>query len=285
MIPLRLRLRFTKTGRVRFIGHLDLVRVWERAIRRADLPLAFTEGFSPRPRMHFGLALPTTFTSSAEYLDIDLRDEVDAASATERLNAVLPEGIGVVAAAPVDSDAASLQSVVVASDYLVVTPAPPEIVEAGIRGVLAAEALPFELERKGRQQTIDLRPGVLEIALLTSADGDPGEVAATITRDLGPEGIDAAAGCRIVWMRLAARPRSYRPTEVCSVPEHRIVPKLVHRSAQLVGGPVDFTEPLPAGSPAEPAPCSEPVEERSRYGPLREEAPPDTPAASHTLSA
>lgn len=285
MIPLRLRLRFTKTGRVRFIGHLDLVRVWERAIRRADLPLAFTEGFSPRPRMHFGLALPTTFTSSAEYLDIDLRDDVDASTATERLDSVLPEGIGVVAAAPVDPDTASLQSVVVASEYLVATPAPPEIVEAGIRGLLAAEALPFELERKGRRQTIDLRPGVLEIALVASSDGDPGEVAATIARDLGPEGIDASVGCRIVRMRLAARPRSFRPTEVCSVTEPRIVPKLVHRSAQLMGGPVAFTEPLPAGSPAEPAPRSEPVEQRSRNGPLREEAPPDTPAAPHTLFA
>ena len=54
---MRLRVRYTKLGKVRFISHRDTARAWERAIRRAELPVAYTEGFSPRPKVHFGLAL------------------------------------------------------------------------------------------------------------------------------------------------------------------------------------------------------------------------------------
>ena len=66
---MRVRLRFTKLGKLRFLGHRDLARCWERAIRKAELPIAYSEGFSPRPRMHFGLALPTGCESEAEYGD------------------------------------------------------------------------------------------------------------------------------------------------------------------------------------------------------------------------
>ncbi|MDZ7732520.1 MAG: TIGR03936 family radical SAM-associated protein [Acidimicrobiia bacterium] len=69
---MRVRLRYTKLGRVRFIGHRDVARVWERAWRKARLPIAYSEGFSPRPKMHFGLALSTGYESWAEYVDIDL---------------------------------------------------------------------------------------------------------------------------------------------------------------------------------------------------------------------
>ena len=68
-----LRVRFTKLGKVRFTSHRDVARMFERAFRRADLPLAYTEGFSPRPRISFGLALSTGYESLAEYLDADLQ--------------------------------------------------------------------------------------------------------------------------------------------------------------------------------------------------------------------
>jgi radical SAM-linked protein len=78
---MRIRVRFTKQGKVRFTSHRDVARLWERALRRAALPVASTEGFSPRPKMHFGLALSTGHESCGEYLDIDLReregDDVD----------------------------------------------------------------------------------------------------------------------------------------------------------------------------------------------------------------
>jgi radical SAM-linked protein len=64
--------RFTKLGKVRFTSHRDVARLWERALRKAGVPVAYTGGFAPRPRLHFGLALPTGYESHAEYLDVDL---------------------------------------------------------------------------------------------------------------------------------------------------------------------------------------------------------------------
>ena len=69
---MRVRLRFTKAGKVRFTSHRDVARMWERAVRRAGLPVSYSEGFSPRAKLHFGLALSTGHESIAEYLDVDL---------------------------------------------------------------------------------------------------------------------------------------------------------------------------------------------------------------------
>ena len=69
---MRLRVRFTKLGKVRYTSHRDVARIWERAIRRVGLPVVYTEGFSPRPKVSFGLALPTGYESVGEYLDISV---------------------------------------------------------------------------------------------------------------------------------------------------------------------------------------------------------------------
>ena len=71
---MRVRFRFAKLGKIRFTSQRDVARMWERALRRAGLPLAYTAGFSPRPQLSFGLALPTGCESLAEYLDVDLDD-------------------------------------------------------------------------------------------------------------------------------------------------------------------------------------------------------------------
>ena len=113
-----LRVRFGKCGKVRFTSHRDVARIWERALRRAKINVVYTQGFSPRPRVSFGLALATGHESQAEYLDVDLVDEpvgnhsVWAAELGERLDRVLPEGIDVLATTTVDRSADSLQQAV-----------------------------------------------------------------------------------------------------------------------------------------------------------------------------
>ncbi|MED5540523.1 MAG: TIGR03936 family radical SAM-associated protein, partial [Actinomycetota bacterium] len=72
---MRLRLRFSKIGKVRFVGHRDVARIIERGLRRCGVPVTYSEGFSPRVRLSFGLALPTCYESEAEYLDIPLDPE------------------------------------------------------------------------------------------------------------------------------------------------------------------------------------------------------------------
>ena len=83
-VNLRVRFRFTKTGKIRFTSHRDVARMWERALRRARLPVAYTEGCSPRPKLSFGLALPTGCESNAEYLDVALREPVAPGEVTSR---------------------------------------------------------------------------------------------------------------------------------------------------------------------------------------------------------
>ena len=90
-----IRVRFSKLGKVRFTSHRDVARMWERALRRSSLHVAWSQGFSPRPLLSFGLALPTGCESLAEYLDVRLEaggEEVGAAALPEPLSTLLPDG-------------------------------------------------------------------------------------------------------------------------------------------------------------------------------------------------
>src|SRR5688500_15242355 len=91
----RVRLTFTKEGALRYIGHLDLVRMWERAFRRARLPLAYTLGFTPHPRLTFAAPLALGATSEGELLDVYLREALTAEEVVGRVAAELPAGCGV----------------------------------------------------------------------------------------------------------------------------------------------------------------------------------------------
>lgn len=168
---MRVRLRFTKLGKVRFTGHRDVARILERALRRAALPLAMTEGFSPRPKVHFGLALSTGYESLGEYLDVDLRpedaDAVQIGALPGQLTALLPPGLTVEAAAVIDRSETSLQQAVTSCtwqlDIAGVSPA-----EAAVRvaQLLARDTVPVTRERKGQKVHDDLRPTVLRLAVI-----------------------------------------------------------------------------------------------------------------------
>jgi len=190
-----LRLRFTKLGKVRFISHRDVARVWERALRRAGLPVAYSGGFSPHPLLSFGLALPTGCESTAEYLDVALVPDrpveddgwvADLASrADSLLGPHLPEGIGVVAAAPTAAGGPSLQQVVTACTWRIeLPPATAADVHALVARAMAAATLPVARERKGQHTTEDVRPALLDLRVIE--DGErPVLIAETATRPRG----------------------------------------------------------------------------------------------------
>lgn len=180
----RLRLRYTKLGKIRFIGHRDLARTWERALRRSELAVASTEGFSPRPKMHFGLALSTGFESLGEYLDVDLLEDPLSVSPSataspadgwdpERadhlasaLSALLPVGIDVQAVA--DSGAGrSLQEAVVACDWRIDL-AEVEVAAVGERvdALLGSAALEVTRERKGATSVAEVRSSLESLEVL-----------------------------------------------------------------------------------------------------------------------
>src|SRR5256885_7991526 len=147
--PMKVRVRFNKLGKIRWTSHGDVARMWERAFRRVSLPLAYTEGFSPRPKVSFGLALSTGHESAAEYLDFELADgaSVEAVTLPALLTPALPTGIDVLVAAVVDDRAPSLQEDVTSCTWSITTLLLPS-------GTGQARALPFDqlTELVGRAQ-------------------------------------------------------------------------------------------------------------------------------------
>ena len=113
-------LRFSKLGKVRFTSHRDVARMWERALRKAAIPVAYTEGFSPRPRLSFGLALPTGHESLGEYLDVDLNAQagpVDVAALPGPARPGPAHRDRVQAAVPIEPGTPSLQQAVVSCTW------------------------------------------------------------------------------------------------------------------------------------------------------------------------
>lgn len=91
-----IRAKFTRGEEVKYISHLDLMKVFERALRRSRLPIAYSEGFNPHPKMVFGLPLPVGVTSEAEYGDFELSEHLEVSEFVRRLNEQLPDGIKIV---------------------------------------------------------------------------------------------------------------------------------------------------------------------------------------------
>lgn len=128
-----IRVKFRRGDEVKFISHLDLMKVFERAIRRARLPIAYSQGFNPHPGMVFGLPLGVSVTSDAEYGDFEITDDSFPMNEfIERLNAQLPAGIEVLAAKPRQSKQ-NIMATIAASEYVVVVGTPLECTEKSLK--------------------------------------------------------------------------------------------------------------------------------------------------------
>ena len=159
------RLQYQKLGKIRWIGHRDVARAMERAFRITAMPLAFSEGFSPHPKVSFGLALSTGHESEAEYLDLVLTDEIDLDAIPPTLTDALPDGMAVVGAAPLVDRAPALQEAVTAVTWRVELAPGAETCERIASGLVATE-LPTTRRRKGREVTEDVRPVIRTITVL-----------------------------------------------------------------------------------------------------------------------
>src|ERR1043166_4930983 len=153
---MRIRITFSKQGALRYTGHLDLHKLWERAARRAELPLAYSQGFHPQPKMNLAAALPLGFSSRCEVLDMRLEHEIPLGDLSQRLNDTLPTGIHVGGIEQVDERAPTLQTQVVSAEYEVrmIESAFPSELKRKIESVMAAESI----IRTRRDKEYDLRP-------------------------------------------------------------------------------------------------------------------------------
>lgn len=169
----RLRLTYSRDGAVKYISHLDLMRFWERAFRRAHLPLAMSQGFHPHPRISLAVPLPVGVTSEAELMDVYLDEALGPEQVRSRLTAALVPGFAVTAAEPVPEEQPSLQSQVRYAEYLVTveTSQPREAVERATRLLLAKEALDWEHSRDGEVRQYNLRAMIDDLWVAEAGDG------------------------------------------------------------------------------------------------------------------
>jgi len=206
----KLRIRYSKLGKVRWTSQRDVARIWERGLRRAGLPVAYSKGFSPRPLISFGLGLPTGCESVAEYLDVVLEGRpVGEASADEAwadgmalgLSSLLPAGFDVLSLAWIDPASRSLQESVTCCRWEVeVLPFGDESLESRLERLLEAPSVPVSRERKGREEVVDLGPAIESLVSLGPSDR-PGCF---------------GSGTTVLSAELATRPTNVRPHELAA---------------------------------------------------------------------
>jgi radical SAM-linked protein len=159
----RLRIRFTRDETLKYIGHLDMARTWQRVARRAHLPLAYSEGFNPQPRMSFAAALPVGCTSDHEELDMVLSPSCAIDEVKAQLDRVLPPGMKVISIAEMPLNAPALQMQLAAAEF--------EITVEGEEAIgLLQERVPqfiaaTEIMRDRRGKVYNLRPLVQALAI------------------------------------------------------------------------------------------------------------------------
>ncbi len=160
---MRAQITFSKMGALRYIGHLDLQTLWERAARRAGLPLAYSHGFHPQAKINFASALPLGFSSRAEVLDMRLQSDVELGELPRRLEAALPPGIRILDVERVDEAAPPLQTRVRSAEYEVslLEQADVAALESAMRRLMETTSIP----RTRREKQYDLRPLIEELKL------------------------------------------------------------------------------------------------------------------------
>lgn len=157
---MRIVAEYTREERVKYISHLDLMRVIQRSMRRASIPVAFSQGFNPHPKLAFASALPVGVTSSAEYMDTVLSEEMEIDKFINRFNTGLPKGISITAAVVVDDHTPSLMSLIEKADYQVILGLPERDFDDGIRAFLGQPEIRVEKQGKKGTTTVDIREGI-----------------------------------------------------------------------------------------------------------------------------
>jgi radical SAM-linked protein len=169
----RLRVRYAKRGRLRFTSHRDFSRALERALVRARVPVAYSSGFNPHPRVSYAGAAPTGAASEAEYLEIGLAETTDAERLRVALDEALPDGLDVVAV--VESSGGSLADLLEASAWRSTLPdVPPEVAATAVARLLAADEVLVERMTKKGTRRFDCRAALVSLSVSARASSGSG---------------------------------------------------------------------------------------------------------------
>lgn len=184
----RVRITFSRGPELKYITHLDMMRFWERALRRADVPLAYSEGFSPHPQISLAAPLAVGTTGEAELMDVYLSQPTAPKDLIRDVMAKVPAGVSIVSAEEVGMSLPALQADVRFAEYLVdidlsggveppdVAQPPPAVhsaaeAQAAIESFLAADTIPWEHKRQDETRSYDIRAQVADLGIVTT-DGD-----------------------------------------------------------------------------------------------------------------
>jgi radical SAM-linked protein len=211
----RIRIRYAKRGRLRFTSHRDFARAFERALRRAEAPMAYSAGFTPHPKISYVGASPTGVASEAEYLEVGLAREVDVEEFRRALDAALPDGLDVVEA--VIAGPGSLADRMDASAWRIELPGVPvDQASDAIDRFLAQSEVAVERMTKGGRRAVDVRAAVIiaEVSGAGSGGGDPSRaiidlVVRQVTPTVRPDDVVAALGI-VAGLAPAAPPLAVR---------------------------------------------------------------------------
>ncbi|HTK63812.1 MAG TPA: TIGR03936 family radical SAM-associated protein [Pseudonocardia sp.] len=184
----KVRLRFAKRGRLRFASHRDVARAFERAVRRAGVPVSHSHGFSPHPRLSWVSAAPTGAASEAEYLEIGLTRLMEPSVVAAALDAALPDGVDVLEAVAIPLGSPALADLIDATRWRLELPGvSPEELREAVAALMATETLVVERVMKNGRKPVDVRAAVC-VAEVTDPITEPVEIT---DQDLQP-GVDGA---------------------------------------------------------------------------------------------
>jgi radical SAM-linked protein len=169
----RLRVRFSRGEEVKFISHLDIMRLWQRALNRAGVALAYSEGFNPHPRMSLAVPLALGVTSEAELMDIFLEKWSSPHAFSDAVGRQLPRGVEILQVYNIAPVLPSLQSQARSAEYAVTleTDRTPQDIESAIAALLARENLPWQHQRDTGPHHYDLRQLIDDVWLTGCIDG------------------------------------------------------------------------------------------------------------------
>jgi len=163
----RLRVTFGKAGPLKYTSNLDTAKIWERVLRRADLPILYTRGFNTRPRISLAMPLPLGISSECEILEISLRERIKLCEQDlrERMLAVSPQGLTIGGIVEVDARAPSLHSLITSAEYRIrfLDEIDRDTLRQRIDDLLKRETIIVDRVRRRKRSVMDIRPLILDL--------------------------------------------------------------------------------------------------------------------------
>ncbi len=228
----KLRLRYAKRGRLRFTSHRDIARTFERALRRAGVPMAYSQGFSPHPKVSWVGAAPTGVASEAEYVEVSVVDQVDPDALRTALDAVLPPGLDVLEV--VQSAGGTLPERIEASAWRVELPgvSPEELAEA-VTALMASGSVEVERLTKDGKKIVDVRPAIVSAQVEARSGAH--------SSDAGHDGRDLSQPCGILMTVVRQTTPTVRPDDVLSALRvvADLVPPVPAKATRMAQGRLD----------------------------------------------